>query len=104
VTQQILLRAFEDGGYPPPIIAMETAAMGPKLELVAHSDVLGFTARRLVRGAAARLELVELALEGVPRTRPVGVSYRRDAYLSPTAWRFIEILKAIAKKMAAQNP
>ena len=104
VTQQILLRAFEDGGYPPPTIAMETAAMGPKLELVAHSDVLGFTARRLVRGAAARLDRVELTVEGVPRTRPVGVSYRLDAYLSPTARRFIEILKATAQKIAAQKP
>lgn len=104
VTQQILLRVFEDGGYPPPTIAMETAAMGPKLELVAHSDVLGFTARRLVRGAAARLHLVELAVEGVPRTRPVGVTYRSDAYLSPTARRFIEILKATAQKIATQKP
>ena len=104
VSQQILLRVFEDGGYPHPTIAMETAAMGPKLELVAHSDVLGFTARRLVRAAAARLDLVELALEGVPRTRPVGASYRREAYLSPTARRFIEILKTTAQKIAAQNP
>jgi DNA-binding transcriptional LysR family regulator len=103
VTQQILLRVFEDGGYPPPTIAMETAAMGPKLELVAHSDVLGFTARRLVHGAAARLDLVELRVEGMPRTRPVGLSYRRDAYLSPTARRFIEILKATAQKIAARN-
>jgi DNA-binding transcriptional LysR family regulator len=103
VAQQMLLRAFEDGGYPPPTIVMESAAMGPKLELVANSDVLGFTARRLVRGAATRLELVELPVEGMPRMRPVGVSYRRDAYLSPTARRFIEILKATAQEIAAQK-
>ena len=104
ITQQVLLRAFEDSGYPPPTIAMETAAVGPKLELVANSDVLGFTARRLVRRAAARLDLVELAVEGVPRTRPVGVSYRRDAYLSPTARRFIEILKATVQEIDAEKP
>jgi DNA-binding transcriptional LysR family regulator len=104
VTQQMLLRMFEDDGHPPPAIVMESAAMGPKLELVAHSDVLGFTARRLVRRAAARLDLVELPVEGMPRMRPVGVSYRRDAYLSPTALRFIGILKAAAQEIVAEEP
>jgi hypothetical protein len=33
--------------------------------------------------------------------RRVGVIYRKDAYLSPAALRFIEILKATASEMAA---
>ena len=36
--------------------------------------------------------------------RRVGVVYRKDAYLSPAARRFIEILKATAKKLAAERP
>jgi len=32
------------------------------------------------------------------------VIYRKDAYLSPAARRFIEILKATAKEIAAEKP
>jgi len=32
------------------------------------------------------------------------VIYRNDAYLSPAAKRFIEISKATAKEIAADNP
>ena len=36
-------------------------------------------------------------------TRRVGVIYRNDAYLSPAARRFIEILKATAKEIATEK-
>ena len=93
-----LRRMFEEAGFPPPVIAMETAAMAPKVSLVAASDVLGITGRRYLRGVAARLHLVELQVKGLPWIRAIGVSYRKGAYLSPAARRFIEILKATAKK------
>jgi DNA-binding transcriptional LysR family regulator len=35
--------------------------------------------------------------------RPVAVAYRKDAYLAPAARRFIEILKAVAKEIAAEK-
>jgi DNA-binding transcriptional LysR family regulator len=35
--------------------------------------------------------------------RPVAVFYRKDAYLSPAAKRFIEILKATAKEIALET-
>lgn len=93
-----LRRMFEDAGFPPPVIAMETAAMAPKVSLVAASDVLGITGRRYLLDVAARLHLVELKVKGLPWARPLGVSYRKGAYLSPVARRFIEILKATAKE------
>jgi DNA-binding transcriptional LysR family regulator len=99
-----LQRMFEEEGFPSPIIAMETAAMAPKISLVAASDVLGFTARRFLREAAARLRLTELRVKGLPWIRAVGVSYRKDAYLSPAARRFIELLKMTAKEIAAEEP
>ena len=37
-------------------------------------------------------------------TRRVGVYYRKDAYLSPAARRFIDILKATAKEIANEKP
>jgi len=35
--------------------------------------------------------------------RPAGVIYRKDAYLSPAAKRFIELLKATAKEIAKES-
>lgn len=101
---KMLRRMFEEEGFPSPVIAMETAAIAPKISLVAASDVLGFTARRFLRDAAARLHLAELRVKGLPWIRAVGVSYRKDAYLSPSARRFIEILKTTAKKTIVGKP
>jgi len=42
--------------------------------------------------------LVEIPVKELQWIRHVGVSYRRNAYLSPTAKRFIEILRVTAKK------
>ena len=36
-------------------------------------------------------------------TRRVGAIYRKDAYLSPAARRFIEILKATAKEISKES-
>ncbi len=102
VPHRRLRRMFEDAGFPPPVIAMETAAIAPKISLVAASDVLGFNARRLLRDVAARLYLAELHVKGLPWIRAVGVSYRKGAYLSPLARRFIEILKTTAKDIPAE--
>lgn len=99
-----LRRMFEDAGFPPPVIAMETAAMAPKVSLVAASDVLGIAGRRYLRDVAARLHLVELDVKGLPWIRALGVSYRKGAYLSPTARRFIEILKMTGMKTTAGKP
>jgi DNA-binding transcriptional LysR family regulator len=54
-----------------------------------------------VRQAAPALKLVELRVQGVTWRRRVGVTYRKDAYLSPLAVRFIETLKATHPKTTA---
>jgi len=104
VPHRRLRRMFEDAGFPPPVIAMETAAIAPKISLVAASDVLGFTARRFLRDAEARRRVAELHVKGLPWIRAVGVSYRKGAYLSPTARRFIETLKTIGKNTTVEKP
>jgi DNA-binding transcriptional LysR family regulator len=70
---------------------------------VAASRHLGFLPRRIVRQAAARFQLKELPVKDVTWRHPIGIIYRKDAYLSPAAQRFIEILKATAKKVAAEK-
>jgi len=100
---QRLRQAFLDAGLPPPEIAVESNALPLRLELLASSDLVGFTAKSAVREAAARYGLVEIPIKGWTYTRPAGVIYRKDAYLSPAAKRFIEILKATAKETSKNN-
>ena len=100
---QRLHRAFEDSGLAPPRIAMVTSSVSLRLNVVAYSDLLGLLLRRLVRQAAPRYRLAELPVKELTWRLDSSVSYRKGAYLSPTARRFIEILKSTAKKIAAEK-
>jgi DNA-binding transcriptional LysR family regulator len=97
-------RAFEDRGLPPPRITLETGSLTLRLHAIACSDLLGFVPKTTVRKDQPYLRLVELPVKELAWRRPLGVRYRKDAYLSPAARRFIEILKATAKEIAAERP
>jgi hypothetical protein len=47
---------------------------------------------------------VDLRVKGLSAERYVCATYRKDAYLPPVAFRFIEILKATVKDIAAKTP
>jgi DNA-binding transcriptional LysR family regulator len=97
-----LHRIFQANGLPAPRITMMTTSLLLRDHMVASSDLLGFTSRRVLKLAAPRSRLKELRVKEMMWTRRVGVMYRKDAYLSPAAKRFIEILKATAKEIAKQ--
>ena len=100
-----LSELFGSNGLPPPCIALETTNIPSMHHLIAVSDLLGFAPRETVRYAAARYPISEIRVTDLCVTRRVvGALYRKDAYLSPAARRFIEILKVTAKKIAAQKP
>ena len=103
-SERRLSQAFADADLPAPIITIETTNLHLRHHLVAASDLLAFSPRRVVRYAAAHLQVAELRVKDLAYTRRVGVAYRKDAYLSPAAKRFIEILKATAKEIAAEKP
>jgi DNA-binding transcriptional LysR family regulator len=98
-----LMRAFEDSGLAPPKITLETNSPALILAMVASSDLLGFLSKRVVRAASPKLRFAECRVKGKTWPRRVGMSYRKDAYLSPAAKRFSEILKATAKEIAAEQ-
>ena len=54
--------------------------------------------------AARGFRLKELPVKDLAWRCPFGVIYREGGYLSPAARRFIEILKATAKEIAAEKP
>lgn len=93
-----LSQAFQKSGQPPPRVAFETRSVRLRLQVVAETRHLGFLPRRVVRQAARSFRLKELAVQGVAWRRQIGVIRRADAYLPPTARRFIEILKATSKR------
>ncbi len=68
-------------------------------QLLASSNLMGFTSKRVVRHAAPLYGLKELRVPNLVYARGVGVFYRKDSYLSPAAKRFIEMLKATAKEI-----
>lgn len=96
-------RAFEESGLPPPMVTMEATSASLRLRTVASSALLGLTSRQVVQQAQHRFRVTELRIKELTWSRSVGVSYRTDAYLSPAARRFIEILKATTKKIAKEQ-
>lgn len=100
---QLLRRTFEDRGLPSPQITLVSDSLLLRRRIVASCNLLDFASRQTVRAAARSLRLVILHVKGMKCIAPIAVFYRRDAYLSPAARRFIEILKAAAKEIAAET-
>src|SRR5450756_2012893 len=96
-------RVFEDNNLPPPRIAFETTASLIRVQAVASSDLLSFSSRRVLQQSWRHFPLAKLRVKELAWNRTVGVSYRKDAYLSPVARRFIEILKVTAKDISAKS-
>ena len=97
------IRTFEDNGFPPPKVKVVTNSQALMMYAVASSDLLGFLPRWYVRRGASKARLAEVRIKHPDWSRRVGISYRKDAYLSPAALRFIDMLKAMAKKIVAQE-
>ena len=103
-SSQSLIQTFANHGLPPPQIALVADSITLTHRTVAATDLLGFNAKQTVRSDARHGPLKILPVKDVQWIRPVAVVYRQDAYLSPAALRFIQILKVMAKEIAAQKP
>ena len=71
-----------------------------RLQTLAASNQLGFMSRHILQQAARRMRLKELPVKELQLRRPVGVVYRKDGYLPTSAQQFIDLLKAVTKKIA----
>lgn len=95
-------RVFQDNDVAPPRVTLVGGPLQIRLQAIGSSNLLGIAPRRVVRQATSNLRLTEIPIKGLVWVRHVGVGYRKDAYLSPVARRFIQILKATAKKIAKE--
>ena len=95
-----LRQAFLDAGLPGPEIAIESNSLLFRHRIVASSDLVGFAPKQSIYEAFPRSRCVVLRVRDLNYIRRVGVMYRKDAYLSPVAQRFLNILKTTAKEEA----
>jgi DNA-binding transcriptional LysR family regulator len=93
-----LRQAFEARGLPLPTITLVSDLVMFKLRVVAATDLVGVTVRQNVKSAAGQLGLKILPVKDLGWLRSVAIAYRKDAYLSPAAKRFVGIIRAIAKR------
>lgn len=96
-------RAFEREGLPLPQFTMISNSSVVRRRVIAYAGFLGQGTRRAIRQIGRSLPLTVLPIKELSIPRHVMVTYRKDAYLSPAARRFIEILKKTASKIAAEN-
>lgn len=93
-----LREAFEERGLAEPRVVLVSDLVMFRRRVIAASDLVGIAIKGNV-AAATQLGLKILPIKGLKWVRPVAVGYRKDAYLSPAARRFVEILKTTARKM-----
>jgi DNA-binding transcriptional LysR family regulator len=100
-SQHRLHEAFREAGLAPPHIAFECRSPRLKLRTVACSDLLDWTSRRFIEQSALASAVKILPVKELAWIRPIGLIYRREAYLPPAIGRFIEILRVSVKDVAA---
>jgi DNA-binding transcriptional LysR family regulator len=98
LTQQRLRRIFLEHGLPLPEVAVETRSLRLRLQLVASSNLLDYTARSVYLSARKRLRLKVLPVRELAWRRQVSVVYREGSYLSPAARQLIASIKATAMR------
>jgi DNA-binding transcriptional LysR family regulator len=97
-----LCQLFRSNGLEPPRLILESNSLEIRLPIIESSNLVMHSASLSVQKATQRYRLVTLQVDGLNLQRPVGVYYRKDAYLSPAAQRMIEILKEQGKLLAAK--
>ena len=93
--------AFQNSGKKTPRIVVQTTSLSFRDQLVASTDLLGTSSKRLLQQIKTRHDVVELPVKEFKVNRGVGVFQRKDAYLSPVARRFIELLRATAQQLSS---
>ncbi len=95
--------AMQERGRNPLRYVVQTNSLPFRDELVANTDLLGTSSKRMLRQIKERHRVVELPIKGFSVKRSIGVFYRKDAYLSPAARQFIGMLKSTAQAIARKS-
>jgi DNA-binding transcriptional LysR family regulator len=96
---QLLQEAFLSHGLPAPRAAIESRSLRLRFESLARSNLLDYTSKLAFLHSAWRYRLKEIPVPELRHPRPVGVIYRKNAYLSPATRRLIDILRDSAPRL-----
>jgi DNA-binding transcriptional LysR family regulator len=88
-----LARLFQENHLSLSQVVVQARPMRLRLSISATTRLLGYTTRSVLQ-QASEFRLKEVPIKELTWRRPVGVIYRKDAYLSPAARHFIDILKS----------
>jgi DNA-binding transcriptional LysR family regulator len=93
-SRQWLDAAFELRGLPKPRVQIEANSIPLLPRLIARTDLLSFVSRHTMAQGDQRHRLKEVVLAETTLTRRLGVSQRREGYLSPAAQRLLALLRS----------
>jgi DNA-binding transcriptional LysR family regulator len=90
-------QTFERHGLPRPQVQIEPNVLNAILPILEKTSLLGFVTRfNLVSG---RARVREVVLAEAQMKRRLGLTYRKNGYLSPAAARIADILRACGKDL-----
>lgn len=96
-SRQWLDQTFGRHGLPRPQVQIESNVLNSILPVLEKTQLLGFVSRLNLVAGKARVR--EVALTEIQMQRRMGLTYRRNGYLSPVAVRIADIVRARGKEL-----
>ena len=97
--QQWLDAAFRSRGLPTPTAQIDANSIPLLPRLIARTHLLRFLSRHTLNASGAASALREVPLKETTLRRHLGVTYRREGYLSPAAQRLVTLLRSRGKRL-----
>lgn len=91
LSRQWLDNVFDRHHLPRPDVQITPTVLNMILPLIERSNLLGFASKLNLQGGRGHLR--EVALKETTMLRRMGLTHRRDMYLSPAALRLIRIIR-----------
>lgn len=93
-SRQWLDAVFQARGLAPPSAQIDANSVPLLPRLIAKTNLLSFLSRHTLGGAGGRNPLREVPVKELALSRHLGVTYRRQGYLSPAAQRLLTLLQS----------
>ncbi|WP_076998998.1 LysR family transcriptional regulator [Variovorax sp. KK3] len=98
-SRQWLDAAFRSRALPAPTVQLNANSIPLLPRLIARTDMLSFLSRHNLEAGGQYGSLREVALKETTLKRLLGVTYRKEGYLSPAAQRLLGLLRSQGAQM-----
>ena len=103
-SRQWLDAAFRSRALPAPTVQLSANSIPLLPRLIARTDMLSFLSRHNLEAGGQYGSLKEVPLKETTLKRYLGVTYRREGYLSPAAQRLLGLLRSQGPRMFGNKP